>query len=162
MKYSLLLHALLLTLAACAAQSPVAATGSRTNLTRAAHLEQTLAIEIAQFDSSAVTPPQSQSANPWQVRTRIEDKVLVQKFARALDIDLDVGMMPACIPEYEIRFYRSDGAVVRLGYMCRRDDAYAISGEASDGSFRLGGEVRLPDAFKQLVDEQLLSSNSQS
>ncbi len=154
-KPALLLIVLLLAIlpSACQKQKRLSS-GTEVNITRSARLAHTTAIEIAQnVDGPKITPDPVRGF--FVTRVTITDQAVIDHFVRLLDQNLSVGLPPACVPDFVLYFYLNDGAIAEFDYMCQKDAPYFIGGYLSDKSFRLGGEVRLPDRFMELFDEQL-------
>lgn len=130
----------------------VFSTGAQVNLAQVGQLAGTVALEIAQFSALAA---EVDPDNRYTLVTTIVDRETLNRFVQLLDQELDVGMVPACIADFELRFQRADGVVVTFGYQCQSDNAEFIRTEASDGSLSVQGEVKLPDEFRQLVNARL-------
>jgi hypothetical protein len=138
---------------AVASTQPTAfSTGSRVNLARAGRLAGAAALEIARFSA------QGDANHPYTLVTTIGDRETLDRFVRLLDQELDVGPVPACIAEYELRFRRADGVAVTFGYTCGAGGAYFIRTQASDQSLSVLGQVKLPDEFRKLVSAQLATA----
>lgn len=141
-----------LVLAGCASKVTRFGEGERVNLARAARLSESQAIEIAERSLTANPTAAPENRPGYVVRATISERDAINEWVKTLDRELVVGMLPACIPQYEVRFLLSAGTVASFGYMCHNDRPWLISGSLSDGSFRLGGEVQAPDEFKVLLD----------
>lgn len=132
------------------------ATGSRVNLVQIARLALAEEVEVRKFSTEAAT---AGDRNPYVSKASIRDRGTLDELVRALDAEVEVGMSPACIPNYEVVFHRSDGVVVTFGYLCSegKQDSWIIPHRTSvsDGSFRLGGEVKVSPRFRELLLAEL-------
>ena len=133
-------------------QSTVFSTGSQVNLAQAGRLAGAVTLEIARYSD------QADANHPYTLVTTIQDRATLDRLVHLLDQELDVGPVPACIAEYELRFRRADGVVVTFGYTCGPGGAYFISTQASDQSLSVLGQVKLPDEFRDLFSVQLAAA----
>ncbi len=127
-------------------------TGSQVNLAQAGRLAGAVALEIGRYSD------QADANHPYTLVTTIQDRDTLDRLVRLLDQKLDVGPVPACIAEYELRFRRPDVVAVTFGYTCGPGGAYFISTQASDQSLSVLGQVKLPDEFRELVSAQLATA----
>jgi hypothetical protein len=132
--------------------------GATVNLAQAAQLGKTEYIELAEFnvDLTSASPDKS----PYSVIQTIRDPATIRQITAALDQPIMVGMAPACIAQYEVRFYRSDRVLATFAYMCRDDKPLFIRGWTSDESFHLGGEVQLSPAVRDTLQPYLSAAPS--
>jgi hypothetical protein len=154
-KPALLLMVLLLELLplACQKQNRLSP-GTEVNIAQSARLAHTTAIEIMQnIDGPKITPDPVRGF--FVTRVTITDKAVIDQFVGVLDQTLSVGLALACVPDYRLHFSLDDGATAQFDYLCSDDDPFFLGGGLSDHSFSLGGSVRLPGSFKELMDEQL-------
>ena len=141
--------------------TPIVASGGKdgryVDLVQAAGLSMTQLIEIRQL---VVEGDRAQYVS----KVAISDSGTIDKLLGALaDVKALTGaspdsvVVPACVPDYEIVFHRSDGVTATFGFLCGSGAASFIPNgtKLSDGSFKLAGEVRLADSFKELLEQEL-------
>ena len=128
------------------------------NIARAARLAQTVLIEIVEEKMPLASPPGSapeRKAVPPR-RVLIRDRQTIAQIVQALDREVPLGVPPACIRQYAVRFHLSNNVVGEFDYMCEPvGPASFIWGQLSDKSFDLGGWAILPEQFRILVDTHL-------
>jgi len=122
--------------------------GGRINPVEQASLRGTVKIDVMAFD-----PDRAESISPYVQLLTITDTQILDQFLDALDVNLQVALKVACIPEYELYFHLQDGTVQEFGYSCH--GASFIRGEQG---FWEGEDYDPPERFDTLLQEQLAAT----
>lgn len=132
-----------LALAGCGSGSP---SGQSINLTEAAGLTDTVAIEIVMLPE-----PDQPADAPEELIAEIGADEQVRQLIAALDTDLPLTPRALCLERYRLRFVQPDGEVVSFGYSCNGDEAFL----RGDQGYWRGMDVLPPSDFEAVLSEYL-------
>jgi putative hemolysin len=121
---------------------------ARVNVALEAGLAQAVKLEILELD------PAAESAEPYRLRLTIEDESQLGDVVRSLNTATPRTPGMLCIPTWQLRFYRTDGTLQELGYLC--DAAQPTLSGRQD--FWQQQEATAPASFVALVNSHLESA----
>jgi hypothetical protein len=121
----------------------------RVNVVREAGLDQTARIELLELDLASDSPTQGE----YVERLVIQDPQLLDPIVAALDTDLQVTSIVACIPEYTLRFHLADGRLQEFSYSC--GGASFLRGKQE---YLRGKDFRPPQKLDALLQAQLATT----
>ncbi len=114
------------------------------NVTQAAHLEQTIEIDIGVFDPTA--------AAPYPSAATVTDSAVIAEIVDLLDQELPIGPAAACMEVFRLRFKLSDGSVQEFDYLCEPDGSVLSNDSVSDLK---GKSVQAPAELALIIRGQI-------